>query len=211
MKAGMQTSHMTHIQRQKDSELLRAVELAAVGQSRESLAHVSTIEEIKSPAERYRSIVETYAKLDRKDRAQTLVITGTNDSRKQINRGIQEALGLSGKGEEYSLLNRLDTTQAERRHSKYYEKDAVIIPERDYHCGLKRGEQYTVLDTGPGNRLTVRNATGEILQFSPARTTHLSVYSVEKTELAAGAHIKITRDDAEQDLANVVRFTVNTV
>src|SRR5260370_13970189 len=69
MKAGMQTSHMTHIQRQKDSELLRAVELAAVGQSRESLAHVSTIEEIKSPAERYRSIVKTYTKLDRKDPA----------------------------------------------------------------------------------------------------------------------------------------------
>ncbi|MGV7242802.1 MobF family relaxase [Caballeronia sp. M23-90] len=211
MKAGMQTTRMTVIQRQKDPELLKAVELAAVGQSRESLAHVSAISEIREASERYRSIVAAYAGLDRNERAQTLVITGTNDSRKKINHGIQEALGLSGTGQDYPLLNRLDTTQAERRHSKYYEKGAIIIPERDYHCGLKRGEQYTVLDTGPGNRLTVHDSEGEVLQFSPARTTQLSVYSVEQTEIAAGDQIKITRNDAEKDLANGDRFTVKHI
>jgi conjugative relaxase-like TrwC/TraI family protein len=211
MKAGMQTSHMTVIQRQKEPNLLKAVELAAVGQSRESLAHVSAISEIREESERYQSIVKAYAGLDRNERAQTLVITGTNDSRKKINHGIQEALGLSGTGRDYPLLNRLDTTQAERRHSKYYEKGAIIIPERDYHCGLKRGEQYTVLDTGPGNRLTVHDSESEVLQFSPARTTQLSVYSVEQTEIAAGDQIKITRNDAENDLANGDRFTVKRI
>ncbi|OXC78022.1 MobF family relaxase [Caballeronia sordidicola] len=211
MKAGMQTSYMTTIQRQKDPDLLKAVELAAVGHSRESLAHVSAISEIREASDRYRSIVEAYAGLDRTGRAQTLVITGTNDSRKKINHGIQQALGLSGTGQDYPLLNRLDTTQAERRHSKYYEKGAIIIPERDYHCGLKRGEQYTVLDTGPGNRLTVHDRDGAVLQFSPARTTQLSVYNIEQTEIAPGDQIKITRNDAEKDLANGDRFIVKSI
>ncbi|WP_187602815.1 hypothetical protein, partial [Klebsiella pneumoniae] len=72
------------------------------------------------------------------DRANALIITGTNDSRKKINEYIQAELGLKGQGINYPLLNRLDTTQAQRQHSKYYEKGAVIIPERDYSNGLKR-------------------------------------------------------------------------
>lgn len=144
------------------------------------------------------------------DRANALIITGTNDSRKKINEYIQAELGLKGQGINYPLLNRLDTTQAQRQHSKYYEKGAVIIPERDYSNGLKRGAVYTVLDTGPGNKLTVSDGSGDTIAFSPARFSKLSVYSVEKTELAVGDG-RITRNDAHLDLANGDRFKVKSV
>jgi ATP-dependent exoDNAse (exonuclease V) alpha subunit len=167
--------------------------------------------QVKDPHERYATLVGEYAALSPEDRDKTLVITGTNDSRKKMNEAIQESLGLRGKGQTYELLNRLDTTQAERRHSRYYEKGAVILPERDYSNGLKRGEQYTVLDTGPGNQLTVRGQDGEVIRFSPARFNRLSVYSREKTELAVGDQVRITRNDADKDLANGDRFTVKSV
>ncbi|WP_163106103.1 hypothetical protein, partial [Acinetobacter baumannii] len=79
---------------------------------------------------------------------------------------------------------------------------SIVVPEVDYKNGLQRGVQYVVLDTGPGNKLTVRGPEGETLQFTPARCTKLSVYSVERTELAPGDQVKITRNDAEKDLAN---------
>ncbi|MCI1047055.1 MobF family relaxase [Caballeronia zhejiangensis] len=211
LDAGMQSTEIRIIQRQKDPELLKAVELAAVGKAADSLAHVTHIHEVKDSSERYSAIVQAYAGLTPAQRAETLVITGTNQSRKAINDGIQEALGLKGTGTEYTLLDRLDTTQAERRHSKYYEKDAIIIPERDYRSGLRRGEQYTVLDTGPGNRLTVRGPDGAVLRFSPAQTSQLSVYKPERTELAVGDQIKMTRNDKDRDLANGDRFTVKEI
>ncbi|MBD4112827.1 hypothetical protein GUH65_01340, partial [Xanthomonas citri pv. citri] len=77
-----------------------------------------------------------------------------------------------------------------------------------YANGLQRGEHYTVLDTGPGNLLTVRDSAGQQIQFSPMRCPKLSVYSVEKTELAIGDQVKVTRNNADLDLANGDRFVV---
>jgi len=210
-KAGMDTTHLTEIRRQQDPDLLKVVQLAAEGKTAESVAHVSKITEVQAPQARYQRVVSDYATLPAAERAKTLIITGTNESRKAINQGVHEALGLHGKGRTYELLNRLDTTQAERRHSRYYEKGSVILPERDYGNGLRRGEQYTVLDTGPGNRLSVRAQDGQLIQFSPARCCKLSVYSIEPTELAIGDQVKITRNDAKRDLANGDRFTVQSV
>ncbi|HCA1452706.1 TPA: conjugative relaxase [Klebsiella pneumoniae] len=211
MKAGMETSRLTDIQRQKDPQLLEAVKLAAEGKAKQSLPLVNEIREIKEDGARYQAIVDAYAKMTKAERDQALIITGTNASRIQINEGVREALGLKGQGAEYPLLNRLDTTQAERRHSKYYGKGSIVVPEVDYKNGLQRGVQYVVLDTGPGNKLTVRGPEGETLQFTPARCTKLSVYSVERTELAAGDQVKITRNDAEKDLANGDRFVVKEI
>ncbi|MFW8314673.1 hypothetical protein, partial [Klebsiella pneumoniae] len=80
-----------------------------------------------------------------------------------------------------------------------------------YSNGLKRGAVYTVLDTGPGNKLTVSDGSVDTIAFSPARFSKLSVYSVEKTELAVGDQVRITRNDAHLDLANGDRFKVKGV
>ncbi|MEC3886192.1 MULTISPECIES: MobF family relaxase [Xanthomonas] len=210
-KAGMETARLVEIRRQQDPQLLEAVKLAAEGQSTKSVANIRQVLTEKEPDLRYSRIVKHYAELPKHERDQTLIITGTNDSRKALNEGVREALGMKGQGEEYKLLNRLDTTQAERQHSRYYEKGSVIVPERSYANGLQRGEYYTVIDTGPGNRLTVRDEAGQQIQFSPMRCPKLSVYSVEKTELAVGDQVKVTRNNADLDLANGDRFVVHRV
>ena len=87
----------------------------------------------------------------------------------------------------------------------------MIVPERDYAVGLKRGELYRVMDTGPGNRLTVKAENGEVMSFSPARCTKLSVYAVEKAELSPGDHVRISRNVAERDLGTHERYRVKAV
>jgi hypothetical protein len=145
------------------------------------------------------------------ERDATLIVSGTNEARREINSGVREAIGTAGKGLEFDTLIRRDTTQAERRFSKNYHVGDVIQPEKTYQTGLQRGELYHVVDTGPGNRLTVAGKDGQQITFSPATHTKLSVYQPERSELATGDLIRITRNDAALDVANGDRFKVAKV
>lgn len=200
-KSGMDTAHLIDIKRQKNLDLLKAVKLAAKGASAASLQKIP-VREIAEPEKRYENIADHYISLSPDDRSKTIIVTGTNESRIELNTLIRQKLNLEGTGIVYPLLERVDTTQAERRFSKYYDKGTVIIPEVDYKNGLKRGEQYIVRDNGSGNKLTVSSNSGEIIQFSPAQHKKLSVYTKSDVELAAGDKIRITRNNPSLDLAN---------
>ena len=215
MKSGIETSYMSNIQRQKDPELLKAVQLAAEGNTDKSLQHLKDINQIEKTEERHQKMVNAYADQAPEDRNRSIMVTGTNESRQKLNEGVRERLELVGEGHQFEMLNRLDSTKEERKHSRYYEEGAIIVPERDYNSvGLKRGELYRVLDTGPGNRLTVEPTEaggGEVVSFSPARCTKLSVYSVDKGELSLGDEVTISRNDASRDLATQERYQVKEV
>jgi len=142
-------------------------------------------------------------------------VTGTNASRNALNEATHQALGLAGRGFEFSMLTRRDTTQAERRVAKYYVAGDVIQPERDYKTGnLKQGEMYRVIGVRPekATDLVVEHvATGERTTFNPARAAKISVYEPVKAELAAGDWVRVTRHNAQLDLANGSRFEVLAV
>lgn len=167
--AGMKTAHMDEIQRQKNPELKKAVELAAKGDTSSSLAKIAEITEIKDHSERRAAVAAAYVELEPKDRNETIIVSGTNEARREINKIVRENIGTAGQGMEVDTLIRRDTTQAERRFSKNYRVGDLIQPEKDYkRSGLQRGELYRVEDTGPGNRLTVRaERSQEIVQFNP--------------------------------------------
>jgi ATP-dependent exoDNAse (exonuclease V) alpha subunit len=208
----MPTSVMAEIQRQKDPALREAVSLAARGESESSLSRLTDVREVGDDHARRRAIAADYARLREEDRARTIVVAGTNEARREINRAVREDLGLAGQGHEFATLTRRDTTQAERAFSKNYALGDIIQPERDYpKAGLSRGALYEVVENGPGNRLTVRGEKGEAVEFSPMMCRRLSVYEPERSELAAGDRIRITRNDAVRDLANGDRFTVAAV
>jgi hypothetical protein len=203
---------MDQIQRQKDPALLQAVALAARGEAEASLARLREVREVQDDHQRRRAIAADYARLPEAERARTLVVAGTNESRREINQAVREDLGLAGRGQEFSTLTRRDTTQAERAFSKNYSPGEVIQPERDYPgAGLQRGALYEVLENGPGNRLTVRGESGDSIVFSPMTYRQLSVYEPDRAELAPGDRVRITRNDAALDLANGDRFTVAAV
>ena len=210
--AGMATAHMKEIQRQKDPVLKQAVELSAQGLARDSLSRITTLQEIPDDSTRRKTIAQDYVQLPAADREKTIIVAGTNESRRELNKSVREGLGTEGRGKQYDTLIRRDTTQAERRFSKYYHVGDVIQPEKDYaKSGLKRGETYQVEDTGPGNRLLLRSEQGEQIAINPMQHSKLSVYQPEKVELSVGDKVRITRNDAKLDVANGDRFTVDRV
>lgn len=208
ISAGMQTSYMKDIQRQKNDVLLEAVKLAAEGHISGSLARLSNISAEKDQDKRLEAVANRWLSFSPEQREGTLIISGTNESRVILNSQIREALQLQGKGVEVNFLERVDSTQAERRDSKYYQAGQIIIPEKDYKNGLQRGESYRVLDTGPGNLLTVAGSDGQKISFSPRTHKNLSVYTSVAAELAVGDKVMVTRNDKTLDVANGDRFTV---
>ncbi|MGS1117427.1 MobF family relaxase [Castellaniella sp. UC4442_H9] len=211
-RAGMATAVMGDIIRQKNPTLKAAVELAAAGKAKASLSRLEEVVEIKDEGERYQALAARYAEMPAAERAETLIVTGTNASRNAINEACHVERGLAGQGRDYTLLTRRDTTQAQRRYAKYYAVGDIIQPERDYACGLTRGALYSVMGVADSHQLKAQDlATGEVIDFLPSRTQKLSVYQPVTAELSAGDWVRVTRNDAELDLANGERFEVASV
>jgi len=208
-ESGMHTITLDHIIRQREPQLKSAVVDAAHGRSVDALMKIRDVVEISGKKARWKQIVNDYMSMSAEDRAETLVISGSNAARKAINKLVRDKEQRSGYGEKYKTLNRLDTTRAERQFAKNYEHNYFIQPERDYKkIGLMRGEIYQVIDTGPHNKLTVEGKDRQLTTFSPMVYSNLSVYKMESKEIVAGDRVRITRNDAVLDVANGDRFTV---
>ncbi|TBW93171.1 MobF family relaxase, partial [Xanthomonas citri] len=206
---GMQTARISEIQRQKDHELKTAVEHAAEGRVTPSLAHIKHVEELKEPIERHRAIVNDYIQLTEPERRETLIVAGTNEARREINRMVRESLDLTGKGREFDTLTRVDMTQAQRRFAPSYQPGMVIQPEKDdQKAGLTRGETYRVKDALPGNALVLQRQDGTTTTINPRKATQLSVYRLERAELSVGDTVRINRNDPGRDLTNGDRMRV---
>ncbi|MEN5458767.1 AAA family ATPase, partial [Klebsiella pneumoniae] len=120
IKAGMQTSYMKDIQRQKNEVLLEAVKYAAEGNAARALKNITGVNELKEEAPRLAQLADRYLSLSSEQQDATLIISGTNASRKTLNDYIRGNLGLAGTGETFTLLDRVDSTQAGRRDSRYF-------------------------------------------------------------------------------------------
>ena len=74
--------------------------------------------------------------MPREDRAETLVLAGTNEDRLAITNGIRQGLQPEGAlGQDtftMQSLQRKDLTEAQGRYAKSYEVGDVIVPIRDY-------------------------------------------------------------------------------
>lgn len=226
---GMKTVIMGDIQRQKSERLRRAVELAATGQASQSLALVDQVgcipdtftkdehgQQLRDCSARYDTIAREYVALPNSDQAETLIVTGTNASRKSINDMIHQHRGLTGKGYTVRLLTRHDTTKMQRRCAKYYTVGDIIQPERDYKCGLLRGELYRVVECErSADRISVMPLHGENtatpIEITPKTMSRLSVYHTHEAELSVGDRVRVTRNNADLDLVNGQRCEVVSV
>ncbi|WP_084386325.1 MobF family relaxase [Castellaniella caeni] len=217
---GMKTVLMGDIQRQRSERLRQAVQLAASGQASRSLPlldRVLTIpdqfavdehgQKTRDSSARYEAIAQAYVKLPADQQASTIVVTGTNTSRQAINARIHALRGLEGQGQRCQLLSRHDTTRAERSVARYYTVGDIVVPERDYQCGLKRGELYRVTGIPHHDRITVQavntGSPGPVpIELIPRTMGKLSVYHLNESELSVGDQVRITRNDAQHDLVN---------
>lgn len=207
---GMKTAIVDQIQRQRTPDLKPAVELAAKGRAQESLAHIERhIRELPEGSLRYGEIARQYAGMEEAARARTLIVSGTNAARRELNALVRQELGIEGKGREFETLSRKDSTQAERRHAPSYRVGEFVQPEKNYpRDGMRRGELYRVAEIETRNRLILERDDGSRLEINPSRYAHLSVYEKVRSELAPGDWARITRNDPALDVSNGDRVRV---
>lgn len=200
---GMAVAGMSEIIRQKNPELKKAVELAAIGEIRKSVALMEKeVVQIPDNATRYARIAQDYVALPEQDRNNTLVVSGTNEARREINERIREGLGLKGRGVEVEVLAKKDLTQAELKRLESYRPGDFVKPDRSYKTlGLQKSELYKVVKVQKSG-VTLERTDGSKINWDPIQKNKVNVYSPEKREITSGELLRVTQNDREKGLIN---------
>lgn len=208
---GMATALVGQIQRQRNPELKKAVELAVDGQVALAVELLDKhITQIPASGERFERIATDYVALSPEEREQTRVIAGTRHARAEINRRIRDHLDLPA-GENFTLLTRKDLTEAERRSTLSYQTGEIVQAEIDYaSMGLKRGEFAQVV-ARLDHRILLQRQDGTQVAWQPATTARLTAFVPETRALAVGDLVRISANDRGRGLVNGDRARVTAL
>ena len=207
-EAGMRTSKLDEIVRQKDPALKSAVEMLAKGQvsaALESLQQQGRVKEIPGTEERIRAIARSYVESPDK----TLIVSPDNASRRELNVAVRQELKSNGTlaPEDHTfrvLIQRQDMTGAERSWASHFEVNDVIRYARGSRiAGIEAGTYGTVVGINPAdNLLTVERSSGELTTYDPRRLTGVSVYREIDREFSVGERVQFTAPEKSLGVAN---------
>ena len=216
-EAGMQTARLETIMRQKDPELLRAVQHLAASETEKGVALLSAqgrVTELPNGQERITAIARDYAaKPDG-----TLIVSPDNRSRHQINGAVRGELQRTGKlaedGQQFQTLShRSDMTGPDRTWAAMYRVGDVVQYDRGSKAeGIEHGAFGTVRSTdSTTNRLTVEMGDGSAVTYDPKRVYGVNVYREVTRELATGDRLQFSAQNKELGVANRDMGTVTKI
>ena len=216
-QAGMQTSQLDRIMRQKDPELLRAVQHLATGKTEKGvqlLSEQGRLTELRSGTERIAAIAHDYAAQPKN----TLVVSPDNKSRQQINEAIRAELLKTGQlspdaREFHTLAHRSDLTGAGRTWASLYETGNVIRFESGSQTfALARGSEARVSAVDARtNTLTVLTQDGTEISYDPRRLFGVNVYEERARSFSVGERIQFTAANRDLGVANRDLATVTAL
>jgi len=206
--AGMRTSQLDRIMRQKDPELLKAVEELAKNNTQQGidmLASQGRITEIPNRQERIADIARDYAMQPEN----TIVVSPDNRSRQQINEAVRAELlagdVLARDGQTFrTLIHRSDMTGADRTWAaRYNAGDVLQYTTGSKAEGIERDSFATVRTVDArANTLTVELENGTNVTYDPRRLRGVHVFRETDREFATGDRIQMTSNNRELGVAN---------
>jgi flagellar biosynthesis GTPase FlhF len=215
--AGMKTARLDQIVRQKDPELLRAVEHLSCGEVAEGVALLEQqgrVTEIADPEKRIASIARNYAD----NPANTIIVSPDNASRRAINQAVRSELQERGivESENHAtrvLAPRSDMTGADRAWAARYEVGDVLHYQRGSKAlGIEQHSYTRVVSTDTkSNLLTVEKPDGQQVTYDPARLHGISAYREIEREFAVGDRLQFTAPNRELGVANRDLATVQKI
>ena len=216
-EAGMRTSHLDQIVRQKDPELLRAVEHLSRNDTAtgiQLLQQQGRITEIPDPHQRIEAIARDY--VDRSEN--TLVVSPDNASRRDINDAIRAELQGNGTLSRDNhpmtvLTQRSELTSADRNWAALYQPADVLYYTRgSKELGLERGIYATVVSTDPEtNQLTVEREDGQQVTYDPKRLYGIAAYREIARDFAEGDRLQFTVSKPDMEIRNRDLGTVERI
>lgn len=205
--AGMRTSQLDQIMRQKDPELLKAVQQLATGETAKGvamLAEQGRVTEIPNGQDRVSAIARDYAAQP----GNTIVVSPDNRSRQQINEAIRAELrsaNLLAEGQQFQMLtHRSDMTGADRTWAARYNPGEVLqYTAGSKELGIERDSFARVQSVDAQmNVLTVEKPKGESVSYDPRRLRGVNVFKETEGEFAAGDRIQFTAPNKGLEVAN---------
>ena len=135
-----------------------------------------------------RTTAANYLRRDRETRDRTLVVSGTNAVRREVNERIREGLRESGEVGKDDLqiqaLDKSDMTREQATRCESYTPGMVVRLESG-RGKTRTTTDYSVTGTG-GNRVTLRDAAGQEKLWNPARERATGVYDPREINLSPG-------------------------
>ena len=197
-EAGMQTSKLETIMRQKDPELLRAVQHLATNETEKGialLAQQGRVTELASATDRVAAIAKDYAAKPEN----TIIVSPDNRSRQQINEAVRGELlktgAIADDGQRFlTLSHRSDMTGPDRTWAAMYRPGDVVQYERGSRAeGIERGSFGVVKSNDPAtNRVTVELSSGSSVEYDPKRVYGVNVYRETSREFATGDRLQFS-------------------
>jgi conjugative relaxase-like TrwC/TraI family protein len=216
-QAGMRTSQLDQIMRQKDPELLRAVEHLSRNDTAtgiQLLQQQGRITEIPDPQQRIETIAKNYVARPEN----TLVVSPDNASRRDINDAIRAELQGSGVLSKDNhamtvLTQRSELTSADRNWAALYQPADVLYYTRgSKELGIERGTYATVVSIDPkANQLTVEREDGQHVTYDPKRLHGIAAYREIAREFAEGDRLQFTVSKPDIDIKNRDLGTVEQI
>jgi conjugative relaxase-like TrwC/TraI family protein len=207
-QAGMQTAQLDQIVRQKDRELLKAVEHLSKNETAmgvQMLQQQGRVTEIVDPRQRIEAIAKNYAARPEN----TIIVSPDNASRRAINQAVRQELQKLGTldKEDHSmrvLTPRSDMTGADRAWAARYQAGDVLHYIRgSKELGIEGGSYAQVATTDPKeNLVTVQKPNGEQVSYDPSRLRGISAYREIEREFAVGDRVQFTAPNRALQVAN---------
>jgi ATP-dependent exoDNAse (exonuclease V) alpha subunit len=208
VQAGMHTAQLDQIVRQKDPELLKAVEHLSKGEIAPGIAMLQQqdrITEIADSPQRIEAIATSYAARPEN----TIIVSPDNASRREINQAVRAELQALGMVQfaDYTmrvLSARSDMTGADRAWAARYQVGDILHYQRgSKDLGIEQRSYATVVATNPKeNLVTVRKQDGEQVSYDPSRLRGISAYREMEREFSVGDRLQFTAPNRELRVAN---------
>jgi conjugative relaxase-like TrwC/TraI family protein len=207
-QSGMQTAMLDRIVRQKDPELLRAVEHLSKNETEvgvRMLQQQGRITEIVDTERRISVIAEAYSAHPEN----TIIVSPDNASRRAINQAVRQQLQNLGTldMEDRSikvLTPRSDMAGADRAWAARYQPGDVLHYIRgSKEHGIVGGSYAEVVAATPkDNLVTVRKSDGELATYDPSRLRGISAYKEIEREFAIGDRVQLTAPNRGLQVSN---------
>ena len=216
-QAGMQTSQLDKIMRQKDPELLRVVEHFAKNETATGvslLQQQGRVTEIPDNAQRIDAIAKDYAAKPEN----TLVVSPDNASRRDINDAIRNELkgsGIVSKDDHQMdvLTQRSELTSVDREWAANYQQGDVLYYTRgSKEHGIEPRAYATVASVdAAANRITVAKDDGKQVTYAPERLSGITAYREISRDFAQGDRIQFTSTNRELGVSNRDLGTIDRI
>jgi conjugative relaxase-like TrwC/TraI family protein len=199
---GMTTAALSQMVRQREPTLAQAARLS-VREPARALQLLPVIEE-KDAAARHARMARDFGALSLSEQAQTLLLTGSHEARRDINERVRADLGLAGSGERIRVFRALDKTTAQKKQLETYQPGLAVRFEKDYRSlGARRGDTAQI-ERVFSDAMIVTLPDGTHRTMSPPRLSGKgwSVGVVEDFQVAAGERVRFTGTNSSAGYRN---------